>query len=753
MLKNSKFLKREQDLSPGSSESLPSGNGQVLFKDYLKQQIDHLMTGDAGRDGVAEGRRGTHVEVPSCRLWARVSLVLFEFFMTPKSDLIAPLTTMASHLDLDMKFSEARCRKAIPVATSAYLEGLPSHYTQNVHLNQLSQALRVFSLHARGPAFEHYAAQFQDESNKVWMNGRQLCEERSLTGRHCVYPYHRVPADGEPPSDPVSEESKDLGIIPCKPHSSRITSLCACNCGRMQDHREDPFDLKAANVDFYQILEKKCCTSLVHLLFPLHPIFSFATTSNQAANEPAGDSPVLETTSDTGDPPGEEVVSGGGISDDQQANQGSDGEQVASPIVTTTAAVPIPNASKSGRAATVESQGHRASSTYGSSGYQSTLDMMSHEGPEFRSITSEFKSVVSLGIPGELSTVGSEDVFSATDNAQGKGSDDMLSRQLTEKEQVFLETMLTTESPAGLYPRFPSWSLCRVGGSGGYNPAKGLEQPGFFPNSNFLLAWDIPLLNDSQSDLTSQFDVQGTHFGSKQMTEEAWPTLNELPSASGTTLSSLPLYQALTYARRQSADYKGNAPPLVSSSNSGKGSASSSRQRGRATREGVVPTVRAYIGEEYECPRGHRFICSGPDKMVKATSSGHVKETAHKLVTSDMPLYFPCPCRSSKPLMAQMMRVFVVTPDSPVLVTLNPRVQPSIPPCPVFYPGIAAGLSLPPASFCVLRLPYVYVGDDGPVLPPADSQPLLSCRVLKGMFSAMGHIQDNAKGNAMEAKR
>jgi len=35
----------------------------VLFRGYLKQQIDHLMTGDAGRDGVAEGRRGTHVEV------------------------------------------------------------------------------------------------------------------------------------------------------------------------------------------------------------------------------------------------------------------------------------------------------------------------------------------------------------------------------------------------------------------------------------------------------------------------------------------------------------------------------------------------------------------------------------------------------------------------------------------------------------------------------------------------------------------
>ena len=47
------------------------------------------------------------MQVPSCRLWARVSLALYEFFLTPKNDLIAPLTAMASNLDLDMKFSEA----------------------------------------------------------------------------------------------------------------------------------------------------------------------------------------------------------------------------------------------------------------------------------------------------------------------------------------------------------------------------------------------------------------------------------------------------------------------------------------------------------------------------------------------------------------------------------------------------------------------------------------------------------------------
>ena len=147
-----------------------------------------------------------------------------------------------------------------------------------------------------------------------------------------------------------------------------------------------------------------------------------------------------------------------------------------------------------------------------------------------------------------------------------------------------------------------------------------------------------------------------------------------------------------------------------------------------------------------------RFICSGPDKMVKATSSGHVKETAQKLVAMDMPLYFPCPCRSSKPLMAQLMRVFVVTPDSPLLVTLKPRIQPATSPCPVFLPGVSSGITLPPASFCVLRFPFVYVTENGPILPPADSQPLLSCRVLKGMFSVMGKAASFDHSGSAEVK-
>ena len=76
LLKNSKFLKRETPESGVDSDPLNSME-EVLFRDYLKQQIDHLMTGDAGRDGVAEGRRGTHVEVCCTLLTLPSPLPLF----------------------------------------------------------------------------------------------------------------------------------------------------------------------------------------------------------------------------------------------------------------------------------------------------------------------------------------------------------------------------------------------------------------------------------------------------------------------------------------------------------------------------------------------------------------------------------------------------------------------------------------------------------------------------------------------------
>lgn len=36
-------------------------------------------------------------------------------------------------------------------------------------------------------------------------------------------------------------------------HNSRGRSTSSCNCGRKQAPREDPFDVQAANYDFFQV--------------------------------------------------------------------------------------------------------------------------------------------------------------------------------------------------------------------------------------------------------------------------------------------------------------------------------------------------------------------------------------------------------------------------------------------------------------------------------------------------------------------
>lgn len=150
--------------------------------------------------------------------------------------------------------------------------------------------------------------------------------------------------------------------------------------------------------------------------------------------------------------------------------------------------------------------------------------------------------------------------------------------------------------------------------------------------------------------------------------------------------------------------------------------------------------IRCYIGMEYECPCGHRFICSGPDRIVKQNS----KDDASKILNNDMPLYTACPCRIGKeiaPYMAQLMRIFIVTPSSstsdisPIQILIQPRVQPNPSPCPVYRPSYEAPIRLADNSIWVLRLPYIYVNDNGLPYRPKDIETLNNSRLLRGMFS------------------
>lgn len=61
-----------------------------------------------------------------------------------------------------------------------------------------------------------------------------------------------------------------------------------------------------------------------------------------------------------------------------------------------------------------------------------------------------------------------------------------------------------------------------------------------------------------------------------------------------------------------------------------------------------------------------------------------------------------------KPLIAQLMRIHIVTPKAPVHVTLNPRVQPGPPPCPIFVTGCEEPIKLSQSAYWILRFPYPF---------------------------------------------
>ena len=195
-----------------------------------------------------------------------------------------------------------------------------------VYILQLAQAKQVFSQIARGPACDKYMKQLEDSCDRYWKNGRQLCEEVSLLGNHCVNPVshcvnpvshcvqlvshclnpvshcvnpvshcevshcvipvshcvnpvshcvklashcHCVIPVGHfvnPVShcvNPVSHcvalmlyplfqlhrteddiITDDMAHLPVSQHSSQLKMKAACNCGRKQADKDDPFDHK-----------------------------------------------------------------------------------------------------------------------------------------------------------------------------------------------------------------------------------------------------------------------------------------------------------------------------------------------------------------------------------------------------------------------------------------------------------------------------------------------------------------------------
>lgn len=101
--------------------------------------------------------------------------------------------------------------------------------------------------YGRGPHLVSCEKKLTDVCNDFWMNGRQQCEALSLRGNPCAMAKHE---------DQL-------------PHKSVETIISTCNCGRTQGRRNDPYTLRQANYEFYQIMMTSCtmCPKLESIPF------------------------------------------------------------------------------------------------------------------------------------------------------------------------------------------------------------------------------------------------------------------------------------------------------------------------------------------------------------------------------------------------------------------------------------------------------------------------------------------------------
>ncbi|CAF4377673.1 unnamed protein product, partial [Adineta steineri] len=74
---------------------------------------------------------------------------------------------------------------------------------------------------------------------------------------------HRVPGEED------STDASNSAHLPTRAHNSKIQLMAASNCGQILQEREDPFDLKEANYEFYQGVNKMLSIKPIYFEFPI----------------------------------------------------------------------------------------------------------------------------------------------------------------------------------------------------------------------------------------------------------------------------------------------------------------------------------------------------------------------------------------------------------------------------------------------------------------------------------------------------
>lgn len=513
--------------------------------------------------------------------------------------------SLTQTLDADGRFSETRCSKMITNSVNFYQEGLPSHYNRETHRRKLMLAIQNFTMQCRGPSIYKYIQMLQNDCEAYWNNGHKMCEELSLTGNACVNKLHRTPSDDICESN-VSSEMKNLPVML---HNSMIKIISACDCGRRQGNRDDPFTTKAANYAFYQKMKYKChtCVKIPRIVFPFYDVSKIVELDTIGTSQT---SKLLGITKRSDESSGRKTSSpSAGLSLDEETGAGlgagTGGGESLEHFLNDEEVI----SSELGRLELI-SQDEDCSIGYDEikrddvddENNQAKVDekIDAHSDDQEDDDYHDEEEVAE-----ELEEEEEEDgnAFISEDDDDGEEEDagqradvsgsvgyelDELSTAAALTMSIDIKSlapMLHTllEGHQQRLARFSSWSLVCLGSSRIYSHNVGIQdQQGFIHGSHYLLPWNV--------------SVMLQHGRGRRM-----PTL-----------------------------WEGKRPPGI--------------KHKKTLRNGTQFTVKIFIGVEYECFNGHRFICSAPDQVLK-TNTNIFRDVANDVATNDMPIYMHCMCR------------------------------------------------------------------------------------------------------------
>ncbi|ORX50960.1 hypothetical protein DM01DRAFT_1408942 [Hesseltinella vesiculosa] len=294
-----------------------------------------------------------------------------------------------------------------------------------------------------------------------------------------------------------------------------------------------------------------------------------------------------------------------------------------------------------------------------------------------------------------------------------------------------LEYLATRDIPA------TDTVLLHLGPASLYRNAVGLERyEGFTAETNYLVPWilsTVPELKIRKSIATISTPSplsKGSSPTNKTATKKQdheWPALGAQVQATEKSiaqrhvapLDAFPALGSMPVSHETKAQQEPATTAISANAIHHRSTKRDKREKWEAKRSRQENKVRGFLGAEYECPKGHRFLSCGDGRICKLGHKGHPKEHGKYFVQQDLPLYVLCPCNfadyghatMNPDILAQLQRLYIVTPDADITISMKPKIMMKVPDSDKSIEidlGFQERVVLPRNGLFVLRLPFIY---------------------------------------------